>query len=420
MTAPQTPIRSRIMSLKTWTRTLVPALLLAALPALSIAQVSLNISVNVPPPELPVYEQPAIPAEGYLWTPGYWAWDDDVQDYYWVPGTWVEAPQPGYLWTPGYWGWQNGGYLFNAGYWGAHVGFYGGVNYGYGYGGNGFEGGYWQGGHLYYNQAVTNVSSVHITNVYTKTVVNNISVTRVSFNGGTGGVRAEPNSEQLAAAHEQHIAAVPAQHQQIEAARSNPELRASKNMGKPPIAATARPGAFTGSGVVAAKVGGKVSPVHPASTTHGATGAQPAKEAGAAPHEMAPRPATKQTKTAPAEHAAPAERAAPAEHAPAVQHAAPVEHAPAVQHAAPVEHAPAVQHAAPVEHAPPVQHTAPAEHAPPVEHAAPAEHAAPVPHPAPAEHAAAPRPAAQPKPEAKPAPHPAEHPPERPEDRDHH
>jgi hypothetical protein len=344
------------MSMKTWTRTVVPALLLMAFPALSMAQVSLNISVNVPPPELPVYEQPPIPEDGYLWTPGYWAWGDDIQDYYWVPGTWVLAPQPGYLWTPGYWGWQGGSYIFNAGYWGPHVGFYGGVNYGYGYGGNGFEGGYWQGGHLFYNRSVTNVSTVNITNVYNKTVINNVSVTRVSFNGGTGGVRAEPTSAQLAAAHEQHLPPIAAQRQQAETARSNPALRASNNKGKPPIAATARPGAFTGAGVVGAKVGGKVSPA-----AHETTG--PARE-------VAPRSTTKQTMRAPREAA-------------------------------------------------PVEHVAPAQHMAPVEHVAPAEHVAPVQHAAPVEHAATPRPP-QPKPEAKPAPHPAEHPAEHPEDRDHH
>ncbi len=43
------------------------------------------------------------PGDGYVWTPGYWAWGDDIQDYYWVPGTWVPAPEPEYLWTPGYW-----------------------------------------------------------------------------------------------------------------------------------------------------------------------------------------------------------------------------------------------------------------------------------------------------------------------------
>jgi hypothetical protein len=251
------------MRLKVWSRALIPALLCLA-PLMSPAQVSVNISVGVPPPALPVYEQPPIPDDGYIWTPGYWAWGEDVQDYYWVPGTWVEAPQPGFLWTPSYWGWAGGAYLFHAGYWGPHVGFYGGVNYGYGYGGNGFDGGYWQGGHLYYNRSVTNISNVHVTNVYNKTVINNVTVNRVSYNGGTGGVRAEPTAEQQAAAREQHLAPVASQQRQVEAARGNQELRAKANNGHPPIAATARPGVFSGAGVVAAKQGGAGPNVNPA------------------------------------------------------------------------------------------------------------------------------------------------------------
>ena len=66
-----------------------------------------------------------------MWTPGYWAWGND--GYYWVPGTWVPAPAVGLLWTPGYWGWSGGYYRWNVCYWGPHVGFYGGVNYGFGY-----------------------------------------------------------------------------------------------------------------------------------------------------------------------------------------------------------------------------------------------------------------------------------------------
>jgi hypothetical protein len=42
-------------------------------------------------------------------------------------------PQVGYLWTPGWWGWGNGGYFFHEGFWGPTVGFYGGINYGFGY-----------------------------------------------------------------------------------------------------------------------------------------------------------------------------------------------------------------------------------------------------------------------------------------------
>src|ERR1700691_1397478 len=240
---------------KNWRISVLPALLLLTLPVMSVAQVGINISVNLAPPELPVYEQPPIPAVGYLWTPGYWAWGDDIQDYYWVPGTWVLVPQAGYLWTPGYWGSNGGAFVWNQGYWGTQIGFYGGVNYGFGYGGSGYEGGYWQGGHLFYNTSVVNVrnSSVHITNVYNKTVVNNVTVNNVSYNGGTGGTRAEPTAAEQAAAREPHVQPTAAQRQQETAARSNPALRLSANHGKPAIAATAKPGVFTGAGVVGAK-----------------------------------------------------------------------------------------------------------------------------------------------------------------------
>ena len=42
----------------------------------------------------------------------------------------------------------------------------------------------------------------------------------------------------------------------MEAARGNPELRASSNHGRPPIAATERPGAFSGNQAVPTKEGG--------------------------------------------------------------------------------------------------------------------------------------------------------------------
>src|SRR5713226_9983463 len=109
-------------------RGLVVMLALAGMLALSgaaKAQVAIGISVGFAPPEIPVYEQPICPGEGYLWTPGYWAWDGD--DYYWVPGTWVLAPQPGFLWTPAYWAWGGRGYYFHEGHWGPVVGFYGGI-----------------------------------------------------------------------------------------------------------------------------------------------------------------------------------------------------------------------------------------------------------------------------------------------------
>jgi hypothetical protein len=128
--------------------------LTSLLPVSTSAQVSIGISVGFAPPELPVYAQPICPGEGYIWTPGYWAWDPEDEDYYWVPGTWVLAPEVGFLWTPGYWGWGGSAFEFYEGYWGPRIGFYGGINYGYGYFGRGYEGGRWDGGHFYYNRTV--------------------------------------------------------------------------------------------------------------------------------------------------------------------------------------------------------------------------------------------------------------------------
>ena len=111
---------------------------------------------------------------------------------------------------------------------------------------------------MYYNRSVNNISTTNITNVYNKTVINNVSVTRVSYNGGSGGVQAQPSAFDQQAARERHLAVTPVQAQHIQAARSNPVLRASQNNGRPPIAATARPAAFTGAGVVQATRGGAV------------------------------------------------------------------------------------------------------------------------------------------------------------------
>jgi hypothetical protein len=214
-----------------------------------------SASITVGPPDLPVYDQPVCPGDGYAWTPGYWGWANG--DYYWVPGTWVEAPEVGYLWTPGYWGWGGNAFIFHEGYWGQQVGFYGGINYGYGYSGQGFEGGRWDNGHFFYNRSVSNVNVTVVHNVYNTTVVNN-TVTRVSYNGGNGGLTARPTRDEETAAQGRHIPPVAAQTQHIQAARSNSELQASVNHGKPPIAATPKPAALNGPGVVAATEAGAI------------------------------------------------------------------------------------------------------------------------------------------------------------------
>jgi hypothetical protein len=239
-------------------RSLLFALVMLAISAAAFAQI--GISVSIAPPALPVYEQPPVPAEGYLWTPGYWAYGNG--DYYWVPGTWVMAPQPGFLWTPGYWDRGNGGYAFNEGYWGPHVGFYGGINYGYGYTGEGYQGGRWNNGQFEYNRSVNNVNVTNIHNTYNITVINNTTVNRVSYNGGTGGIAARPTARDETAAHEKHIPPVAAQTQHAQAARANQQRRASVNHGKPAIAATPKAGALDDRAAVPAKGAG--APYKPA------------------------------------------------------------------------------------------------------------------------------------------------------------
>jgi len=248
----------------------------AALSTPSSAQIAVGISVRFGPPALPIYDQPLCPGPGYLWTPGYWAWDDD-DGYYWVPGTWVVAPV-GLLWTPGYWGWVGGVYSWYPGYWGPQVGFYGGINYGWGYGGVGFVGGEWRGGAFFYNTAVVHVNTVSVTNVYVNrtVIVNNES--HVAFNGGEGGVVARPTAQEEAYAREPHQPAIAAQVQHEHAAGQNRANFASQNHGAPAVAATARPGEFSGKGVVGAKAG---APYHaPAMSPREARAPAPAGSKG--------------------------------------------------------------------------------------------------------------------------------------------
>ena len=242
-------------------RLLLLALVLMAIPAtapIASGQIGFGISVGFAPPPLPVYEQPICPGDGYIWTPGYWAYDYDDEDYYWVPGTWVIAPRIGYLWTPGYWGWGGSGYFWHGGYWGQHVGFYGGVDYGFGYGGFGYEGGRWDHDRFFYNTSVNNVNITNIHNTYNTTVINNnnTNINRVSYNGGAGGINARATAVELAANREGHIAATSWQVRHEHIASANRAQFASVNNGQPAVAATARPAVFSGRGVVAATAAG--------------------------------------------------------------------------------------------------------------------------------------------------------------------
>ena len=225
------------------------------------------IQADEPPPPLPDYDQPPIPAPGYYWTPGYWAWNND--DYYWVPGAWVEPPQPGLLWTPGYWAFVGGVYAFRPGYWGHEVGYYGGVDYGYGYGGSGYQGGRWDNDRLFYNTAVNNIGAAHIANVYKQPIVRNATANRASFNGGPGGVVAAPTAAQSVVDKAQHVPPTAAQRHQARLASVERAQFVSANRGKPAVAATERPGEFKGKGAVPAKAAGKAAEATPTAPAPG-------------------------------------------------------------------------------------------------------------------------------------------------------
>lgn len=204
------------------------------------APAQISISIGIAPPPLPVYHQPPPPADGYLWTPGYWAWNQVDAGYYWVPGTWVLAPRPGYLWTPGYWSFAGGGYRWQRGYWGPRVGFYGGIAYGFGYTGYGYHGGRWERGVFHYNTAVNNVNTTVVRNVYRTEVVNNTyNVRRVSYNGGAG-VKAEATAEERQASQARGVDPTPNQVEHERKALKAPTQKASGNAGVPRVVATTK------------------------------------------------------------------------------------------------------------------------------------------------------------------------------------
>jgi Domain of unknown function (DUF4124)/WXXGXW repeat (2 copies) len=259
------------------------------------------------PPPLLNDEQPPCAEDGYLWTPGYWAWRGG---YYWVRGSWVRPPQVGVLWTPGYWGYAGAIYAFHPGYWGPHIGFYGGINYGFGYGGVGFAGGHWVGSSFAYNRTMSNVDTSVIHHTYSEATANNVTLNKVSYNGGAGGTTTAATMQERAAAAEPHFPPTAFQRQITQQAAMNPARMARPNEEHVAVAraAVARAAVHSAPRVVGAN--SAVAPVSrstaapssvdppnrvhsPPLTTHPqGTSGQPAaaKPAGATPTKPQPNP----------------------------------------------------------------------------------------------------------------------------------
>jgi len=77
-----------------------------------------GLVIQTRPPEAIEELPPDVRPEGRAveWISGYWAWDEDRDDFMWVSGIWREVPQ-GFRWLPGYWSDVEGGYQWVSGTW---------------------------------------------------------------------------------------------------------------------------------------------------------------------------------------------------------------------------------------------------------------------------------------------------------------
>ena len=74
------------------------------------------VAKKPPPPvdEIPPASKPE--GERVEWIPGYWAWDDEREDYLWISGVWRATP-PGRRWVPGLWAEVPNGHQWTPGFW---------------------------------------------------------------------------------------------------------------------------------------------------------------------------------------------------------------------------------------------------------------------------------------------------------------
>src|SRR5690606_22772975 len=83
-----------------------------------VGEIQQELIVNKAPTALTDEVPPEFMPEGdnVAWILGYWAWDDEIEDYIWVSGLWRRIP-PGQRWVPGHWSEADGGYTWVSGFW---------------------------------------------------------------------------------------------------------------------------------------------------------------------------------------------------------------------------------------------------------------------------------------------------------------
>ncbi|WP_367873798.1 hypothetical protein [Luteolibacter sp. Populi] len=77
-----------------------------------------GVLIGTQPPEaideLPPEQE--LEGENVTWIAGYWAWDEDSNDFMWISGIWRNIP-PDREWVPGYWNDVGSQYQWVSGYW---------------------------------------------------------------------------------------------------------------------------------------------------------------------------------------------------------------------------------------------------------------------------------------------------------------
>lgn len=84
-----------------------------------VTRISGNILIDAHPKKPPAKIKEKIPEQidsAAIWIPGYWSWDEDLNDYIWTTGVW-RRPPPGRLWVQGEWKEFEDGWAWIPGFW---------------------------------------------------------------------------------------------------------------------------------------------------------------------------------------------------------------------------------------------------------------------------------------------------------------
>ena len=74
-----------------------------------------RVFVRVGPPAPVVEARVVAPGAGWVWVPGYYAWDGVA--YVWTPGSWRLPPSGRRVWVAPHWQQERRGWFFVEGHW---------------------------------------------------------------------------------------------------------------------------------------------------------------------------------------------------------------------------------------------------------------------------------------------------------------